>query len=66
MVLLVTRYGVFYIRKKKFTNEPIFVYGDGEIFRDFTYIQDALSREKLINYKKIKNINKNVPYEILI
>ena len=56
----------FIFVKKILNNEPIFVYGDGEIFRDFTYIQDAvIAIEKLINYKKIKNeINKNVPYEI--
>ena len=56
----------FIFVKKILNNEPIYIYGDGEIFRDFTYIDDAVSAiVKLIHFQQSKmDFQKKIPYEI--
>ena len=47
------RYGYFYFTKNIIENKPVLLFNNGNNFRDFTYIDDAVAAiNKSINYIK--------------
>ena len=56
----------FIFVKNILNNIPISIYGDGEIFRDFTYIDDAVSAIKIVELSIMRKICRKISVKFLI